>query len=86
MENASHGHSRSTQDDDHASPFSPFLVKLAGGQSYTVKLPKNASCDPKGRSMVVQDDDGIHLLEMLLVEVMEPAKSAGRSPAEGNGG
>ncbi len=69
-----------------AHPFTPFLVKLAGGQSFTVKHPENASCDPRGRSMVVQDEEGIHLLEMLLVEVMEPVKSAGHSATGGGNG
>ncbi len=33
--------------------------------------------------MVVQDDDGLHLLEMLLVEVMEPVRStAGTAGSE----
>ena len=68
-----------------ARPFLPFLVKLASGQSFTVKHPENASCDPRGRSMVVQDDEGMHLLEMLLVEVMKPLKTSAKSPTEGNG-
>ena len=68
-----------------ARPFLPFLVKLGSGQSYVVKHPENASCDPRGRSMVVQDEDGIHLLEMVLIEVMEPAKSPGQTTTEGNG-
>jgi hypothetical protein len=69
-----------------ARPFTPFLVKLASGQSYTVKHPENASCDPRGGWTVVQDEEGIHLLEMLLVEVIEPVKSAGHSATGGNGG
>jgi hypothetical protein len=68
-----------------ARPFSPFLVKLASGHTFTVKHPENASCDPKGRSMVVQDEDGMHLVEMLLVEVMEPVAASGQSTTEGNG-
>jgi hypothetical protein len=36
-----------------ARPFLPFLVKLGSGQTFTVKHAENASCDPKGRSMVV---------------------------------
>ena len=64
-----------------ARPFLPFLVKLASGQAFTVTHPENASCDPKGRSMVVQDEDGLHLLEMLLVEVMERAV-AGKTVAK----
>lgn len=50
-------------------PFLPFVVKLASGQTFVVKHPENASCDPRGRSMVVQDHDGIHLLEMLLINL-----------------
>jgi hypothetical protein len=66
-------------------PFVPFLVKLASGQTYTVRHPENASCDPKGRSMIVQDDEGIHLVEMLRVEVMEPVRSEAK-PAGGESG
>ena len=50
-----------------------------------VRHPENASCDPKGRAMAIFDDDGTHLLEMLLVEVMEPVKSPAQSGTEGNG-
>ncbi|MFI5460762.1 MAG: hypothetical protein ACHRXM_35565 [Isosphaerales bacterium] len=66
-------------------PFRPFLIKLASGESFTVGHPENASCDPRGRSLVVQDDDGLHLVEMLLVEVMEEVKSPAQPGAEGNG-
>jgi hypothetical protein len=69
-----------------ARPFLPFLVKLASAQTFTVKHPENASCDPRGRSMVVQDEEGLHLLEMLLVEVTEPAISRAMPPTQGNGG
>jgi hypothetical protein len=66
-------------------PFLPFVVKLSSGQTFTVKHPENASCDPRGRSMVVQDEEGMHLLEMLLVEVMEPVKPLSKPTTEGNG-
>jgi len=66
-------------------PFRPFLIKLASGESFTVGHPENASCDPRGQSLVVQDDDGLHLVEMLLVEVMEKVKSPAQPGAEGNG-
>lgn len=35
--------------------------------------------------MVVQDDYGMHLVEMLLVEVMEPVIAPGPSAADGSG-
>jgi len=63
-------------------PFQPFLIKLASGQSFTVRHPENASCDPRGRSLVVQDDDGLHLVEMLLVEVMEQVAPDGEGPGK----
>jgi len=68
-----------------ARPFRPFLIKLASGESFTVGHPENASCDPRGRSLVVQDNDGLHLVEMLLVEVMEQVKSPAQSGTEGDG-
>jgi hypothetical protein len=71
-----------------ARPFQPFLIKMASGESFTVRHPENASCDPRGRSLVVQNLDGLHRLEMLLVEIMEPVGSpadAGPRPAQGDG-
>jgi hypothetical protein len=56
-----------------AEPFRPFLVKLAGGRSFTVRHPENVACSVNGREMTVYDDQGVHLVEMLLVEVLEPA-------------
>ncbi len=59
-----------------ARPFVPFVIKMASGNSFTVKHPELASCNVNGRSMWVHDDDGSHLVEMPLVEVMEPATSS----------
>ena len=66
-----------------ARPFQPFIIKMASGERFTIRHPENAACDDHGRSLTVYDE-GMHLVEMLLVEVMEPAKS----PAEpgSNGG
>jgi hypothetical protein len=69
-----------------ARPFRPFLIKMASGETYTVRHPENASCDPRGRAMAVHDNDGVHLLEMLLVEVMEPVKSPAGPGGQGDGG
>jgi hypothetical protein len=65
-----------------AKPFLPFVIKMASGERFTIKHPENAACDGKGRKLVVFSN-GIRLVEMLLVEVMEPATS----PADpgGNG-
>jgi hypothetical protein len=68
-----------------AEPFQPFAVNLAGGRTFTVRHPENVSCSVNGREMVVHDDNGMHLVEMLLVEVVEvvqpPSKSRKRKRA-----
>jgi hypothetical protein len=56
-----------------ASPFVPFIVKLADGRQFEVEHPELASCSVDGRSMSLYDRDGLHLLEMLLVAEMRPA-------------
>jgi len=67
-----------------AQPFRPFLIKLADGRAFRVNHPEVVSSSLNGRELVVHDEDGMHLLEMLLVAEMtrvpaEPAK------ADGNG-
>ncbi len=66
-----------------AQPFRPFLIQLAGGRSFAVQHPELVACSVNGREMTVYDDDGVHLVEMLLVEVMERTEAA--QPARGNG-
>jgi hypothetical protein len=56
-----------------AEPFRPFLVKVVGGRSFTVRHPENVACSVNGREMTVYDDHGVYLVEMPLVEVLEPA-------------
>ena len=55
-----------------AEPFRPFLVKLADGRSFEVRHPENIACATNGREMTIYDDDGMHLIEMLLVVEMAP--------------
>ncbi len=64
-------------------PFVPFTIKMASGGIFTVKHPELASCNVNGRSLWVHDEAGTHLVEMLLVEVMEPAESP--TSSQGNG-
>ena len=64
-----------------ARPFQPFVIKMASGERFTIKHPENAACDERGRNLVVFSN-GMHLVEMLLVEVMEPAVH----PAPGENG
>jgi hypothetical protein len=55
-----------------SQPFRPFLVKLADGRQFRVTHPELISCSANGRQMVVHDDDGMHLIEMLLVVELMP--------------
>lgn len=55
-----------------AQPFRPFWVKLADGRQFEVRHPENVSCSRNGREMVVHDDDGMHLIEQLLVIELVP--------------
>jgi hypothetical protein len=64
-----------------ARPFQPFVIKMASCERFTIKHPENAPCDERGRNLVVFSD-GMHLAEMLLVEVMEPA-AAPAQPSSG---
>jgi hypothetical protein len=66
-----------------ARPFVPFMIKLNGGQVYTVRHPENAACDLRGRALTGHDENGMHLVEMLHVEVMAPVASTPSS--DGNG-
>jgi hypothetical protein len=55
-----------------AQPFRPFLVKLADGRQFLVTHPELASCSKNGRELVLHDDAGMHLIEMLLVIALTP--------------
>jgi len=65
-----------------AQPFRPFAVRLAGGRAFTVRHPELVACSVNGREMTVYDDQGLHPVEMLLVEVMEPVTSDGDGPGK----
>jgi len=73
-----------------AVPFQPFLIRMTGGRQFVVRHPENASCGLNGRALTVHDREGMHLVEMLLVEVMEPlgapSTPSGPSGSDGNGG
>jgi AhpD family alkylhydroperoxidase len=62
-----------------AKPFRPFVIKMASGERFTIRHPENAACDRDGRSLTVYDDE-MHLVQMLLVEVMEPESAAEIGP------
>ena len=61
-----------------AQPFRPFLVNLADGRMFAVRNPELASCSMNGRELVVHDDDGMHLVEMLMVIELVAAPEGAR--------
>jgi hypothetical protein len=65
----------------NARPFVPFLVSV-GGRSFSILHPENAACDLRGRNMTLYDKQGMHLVDMRLVEVIEPVESTVDPAAE----
>jgi hypothetical protein len=66
-------------------PLDAFFVRLTGVSDFTVRHPKLVSCDINGRGMTIADEQGSHLVEMLLVAVMEPTTSPAKPLPEGSG-
>ena len=67
-----------------AQPFKQFIVRLGSGRSFTVAHPELAACDVPGHGMTVYDDEGMHRIDMLSVEVLEPVVAV-QSKSDGNG-
>jgi hypothetical protein len=61
-------------------PFQPFVVRMTGGRTFTVQHPENAACDHRGRNLIILDQQGMHFVEMLLVEAMEPVQEPPAAP------
>ena len=68
----------------NARPFRPDVIKLADGQSFTIRHPDLVSCSLSGREMPINTEDGLVLVEMLLVVFMAPVPSH-TVPARDNG-
>jgi hypothetical protein len=64
-------------------PFQPFMVRMADGRMFTVEHPENASCDHRGRNLIILDKQGMHFVEIFLVEVMEPVQEPAAAPPSG---
>ena len=58
-----------------AVPFRPVRIGTAGGRTYLVEHPENASWGESGRDLAVHDKQGIHLLDIRLVDLIEPVPS-----------
>jgi hypothetical protein len=79
-----------TREQFHAfqtrQPFRPYRITLGSGRTFTIRHPELAACSINGREMVVYDDDGMHLLEMLMVEILEDANEPAKNEAPPPGG
>lgn len=57
-----------------AQPFRPFHVKLADGRTFRIDHPEFIAISPNGHEMVIYDDEGMSLIEMLMVVEVRMAK------------
>jgi hypothetical protein len=76
---------RQVQAMMRAQPFKPFQVQVTSGRSFTVKHPDYISYSEDGEEVTIHDRDGVHLLDVLLIEVLEPVRAQGEAKPEGNG-
>jgi hypothetical protein len=65
-------------------PFRPFAVRLNSGRSFEIRHPENISCSLDGREIVIHDTEGMHLIEAMHAEVLEPIEKPAKT-TEGNG-
>ncbi len=63
-----------------AQPFKPFVIKLASGTVFEVRHPENVACSVNGEEMTVYDDEGMHLVDMMLVEILERVPTGDTKP------
>jgi hypothetical protein len=68
------------RDMVNARPFQPFVVSI-GNRTFTILHPENAACDLRGKDLVLFDKQGMHHVDMRLVEILEPVQSADESGA-----
>ena len=60
-----------------ATPFRPFIVRLADGNSYPVPSPDHASLSPSGRTLIVYGDhDRIKILDVMTITEIDATQAA----------
>ena len=65
----------------HTQPFRAFTVFLADGRTFLVRHPDFISLGPRGREVVIHDDDGMHLIDLgLVLSVCVPEPQAALGP------
>jgi hypothetical protein len=63
-------------DLKNASPFVPFDVLMADGREFRVNHPDFIARSPTGRSVVLYDATGVHILDVrLIAELRHPEPS-----------
>jgi hypothetical protein len=68
---------REIVDLKNASPFVPFVVLMADGREFEVRHPDFIARSPTGRSVVLCDAAGVHILEVrLIAELRHPEPSS----------
>jgi hypothetical protein len=63
-----------------AQPFRPFAIKLADGRQFRIDHPEFIAVSPNGREMVIYDDEGMSLIEMLMVVEVRMTRSPEQAP------
>jgi hypothetical protein len=58
-----------------AKPFAPFTLCLVSGTQFTVNSPAGASVSDDGLELAIHTLCGDRLIDMRLVEIVEPAVS-----------
>jgi hypothetical protein len=72
----------------HSTPLSISLGQHrrgTRGYAFLVRHPDYVAYSPNDDEMIVYDDDDMHLVDMLIVEVLEPVPASAKAGPEGNG-
>ena len=64
-----------------AQPFRPFAVRLADERTFRVDHPEFIAVSPNGREMAIYDNEGMSLIDMMLVAEVRMVKPP-EPPAE----
>lgn len=65
-----------------ASPFRPFVLRLASGTHYEVRHPELVSVSPGGRHLILWIDDNRYVdIDVLLIESVEQSNGRRRRSA-----
>jgi hypothetical protein len=61
----------------HATPFRPFVIKMADGREYRVEFPDSVLASPSSWPQIIIEDstkDALHYLSVLLISSVEVEK------------